>query len=216
MIHENAATAPTASLLGNTGGAYLLATQWTSFNSTPVTDQGSGATASVAFWQPNSLAPNQYYLGMCGQSIHNYNNLTPSAVSTYVYALKNDDPTNSMLARPTGFQQLWTCVDNDRSSNLGIYTLIAPPGYVGIGCIAVPDFNTPPAVNNYPQLMCVRGDLVDFCYTSNQSQWSDQGSGAPLDVTVWASPNTNISIPAIWTNYPPQMQVADLIQVYTG
>lgn len=182
----------------------------------PVTDQGSRAKASVAFWQPNGLAPNQYYLGLCGQSIRSYNNLTPYGVSTYVYTMKDNDPANPLLTPPIGFHQLWTCVGNDQPSNLGIYTLIAPPGYVGIGCVAVPDFNTPPLLSNYPQLMCVRADLVNFSDTANQIQWTDQGSGAPLDVTVWASPLSNISIATVSTNYPSQAQVADLIQIYTS
>jgi hypothetical protein len=201
--------------------AYLLATPCTSFVSSvplsPVTDQGSGADHDVMFWLPDGLSSQQYYLGMIACSVPNYNNLTPPAgTSTYIFSLQNDDPTNSLLARPTGFTPLWTCVDNHQPSNLGIYSIDGPAGYFGVGCIAVADFNSPPQVSDYPQLMCVRGDQVNFNYTVSNAIWTDHGSGTPLDVSVWQSPLSQIAIATLWKGYPNSQQVADLSTIYTG
>lgn len=201
---------------------YLLATRCTSFITggsalSPIDDQGSRADRDVMFWLPSGLTSQQYYLGMIACSIPNYNNSTPpTGTFTYIFNLENDDPANSLLARPTGFTQLWACVGNDQPSNLGIYTINAPAGYVGLGCIAVSNFNSPPQISDYPQLMCVRGDLVTSGYTVSNSIWTDKGSGAPLDVSIWQSPLSNIALANLNKEYPNSHQVSDLSRVYTG
>ncbi|RLJ79592.1 hypothetical protein [Pedobacter alluvionis] len=201
--------------------AYLLASLCTSFVSSgslsPVNDQGSGANQDVMFWLPDGLSSQQYCLGMIACSVSNYNSPTPPAgTSTYIFSLQNDDPNNSLLASPTGFTPVWTCVDNDQPSNLGIYSIDGPAGYFGVGFIAVPDFNSPPQISDYPQLMCVRGDLVNFNYTVSNAIWTDQGSGAPLDVSIWQSPLSQIGIATLWNGYPKSQRLADLSTIYKG
>ena len=150
-----------------------------------VTDKGSKATLGVSFWTP--LPPDGwFYLGM--YATPNYNN--PPSPSGPIWVVQSSETSDTdedpPLAPPSLLVQTWTCVDGDQSSNLGIYSLVAPPGYIALGSIAVPDFKSPPDPDDYPELMCVRQDLcTQVTVESGNVVWTDKGSKAPLDVTVW-------------------------------
>ena len=120
----------------------------------------------------------------------NYNNPpSPSGPIWVVQSSETSDTDEDPLAPPSLLVQTWTCVDGDQSSNLGIYSLVAPPGYIALGSIAVPDFKSPPDPDDYPELMCVRQDLcTQVTVESGNVVWTDKGSKAPLDVTVWLLP----------------------------
>lgn len=177
-----------------------------------VTDKGSKATLGASFWVPSPQA-GWFYLGM--YATPNYNN--PPSPSGPIWVVQSSGTsgtdTNPPLARPDAFVQTWTCVDGDQSSNLGIYSLQAPPGYVGLGSIAVPDFNSPPELKDYPGLMCVRQDLCkQVTVESGNVVWTDKGSKAPLDVTVWLLPGaqTCYAVANQSGGYPESYQVWDL------
>ena len=127
-----------------------------------------------------------FYLGM--YATPNYNN--PPSPSGPIWVVQSSETSDTdedpPLAPPSLLVQTWTCVDGDQSSNLGIYSLVAPPGYIALGSIAVPDFKSPPDPDDYPELMCVRQDLcTQVTVESGNVVWTDKGSKAPLDVTVW-------------------------------
>lgn len=172
----------------------------------PVTDKGSRAHDDVTFWSP--ISPDGYF-ALSLAAVGNYN---PSPGTTQlVYQPENDNPDYPLLTAPTGFPVIWTCVGNDQPSNLGIYAITAPDGYIGIGSIVNPDFNIPvaPPAN----LMCVRQDLCELVtLTSENLIWTDQGSGAPLDVSVWSLPSGSGCVATVGNGYPQSVSVWDLKQ----
>jgi hypothetical protein len=177
-----------------------------------VTDKGSKATLGVSFWTP--LPPDGwFYLGM--YATPNYNN--PPSPSGPIWVVQSSETSDTdedpPLAPPSLLVQTWTCVDGDQSSNLGIYSLVAPPGYIALGSIAVPDFKSPPDPDDYPELMCVRQDLcTQVTVESGNVVWTDKGSKAPLDVTVWLLPGaqTCYAVANQSGGYPESYQVWDL------
>lgn len=186
----------------NTSAILQLESQ-SSFLPVPVTDRGSGANDDVSFWTPQPITGFSW-LGMFASP--NYN---PTPSGTTFLERGAGVYSKPLLAPAVGFNQVWTCSDNDQPSNLGIYSLQAPPGYIGIGTIAVPDFNSPPDLASYPNLMCVRQDLCVQVSVSNVI-WDDKGSGAPIDVTVFMLPTSQIASAAAMNGYPGSATVWDL------
>lgn len=174
---------------------------WYTFNQ-PVADHGSGASRDVTFWKPDGFPTDYFYLGL--YAVGNYNS-QPSG-NTFVFTVKNNDTKHPLLAPPMGFNPVWTAT----KSMLGIYSLIAPPGYTGVGCVVVPDYSKRPEVRDYPGLMCVRTDYLFNNYHDNDLIWNDQGSHAPLDVSVWMSPISRVAIAQLNQGYPASQTVTDL------
>lgn len=177
------------------------------------TDRGSEANDDISFWTPDlpNPAPQYYYLGC--YATNNYNNPAspsgPQYVVTEEYIEFGGD--DSYFKAPIGFSLTWSCIGNDQASNLGIYSLVAPDGYIGLGSVAAMDFNNPPNVSDFPFLVCVREDLCEKV-TVNQENfiWCDKGSGAPLDVTVWMLPNSQTCCAVTYDGYPDSELVFDL------
>lgn len=181
----------------------------------PVTDTGSKAKLGASFWQP--LPPSGwFYLGF--YATPNYNN-PPSPSGPLMVVKPSASPGTgelAALAPPIALVPIWTCIGNHQKSNLGIYGLVAPPGYIGLGSIAVPDFNSPPQVDSYPGLMCVRQDLCrQVTVATGNVIWTDKDSGAPTDVTVWLLPTaqTCYAVANQSGGYPDSYQVWDLKSV---
>lgn len=188
--------------------SFLTSTPVSTFLNVALNDVGSGAKDNISFWIPaipkDSL---YYYLGYYATS--NYN--APPAGSLMLYKANNDDPKNPCLVRPVDFAMVWECTGNGKPSYLGIYSPVAPKGYLAIGSIAVPDFRNPPHVDQYPNLMCVRADLATSITvnTTNNLVWADHGSGAKGDVTVYQLPNS-LSCYAV-SGYPSSSQAWDIV-----
>lgn len=168
-----------------------------------LTDRGSGAKDDVSFWTP-ALITGFSWLGMFAAP--NYN---PSPSATTFLAKNESIGSRPLLAEPLQFNELWTCSGNHQPSNLGIYSLEAPPGYIGLGTIAVSNFNKYPLPRDYPGLMCVRQDLCKQVSVNNVI-WDDQGSGAPLDVTVVMLPTAQIAYAFTANGYPGVTTAWDL------
>lgn len=182
-----------------------------------INDRGSGAKMDMSLWTPNlsKLNPpghggqNWSYLGLF--PTNNYNDPpSPPGPLFLVRSLVIDGPGGKPpLMAPTAFAEMWECRHNNRPSNLGIYSPVAPFGYIAIGSIAVMDFNNPPKVSEYPNLMCVRQDLcVKVTLTQNNLIWNDHGSGAPQDVSVFMLPNSNTCIAV--AGYPTTYDTYDI------
>ncbi|MBR8656125.1 Vps62-related protein [Achromobacter sp. Marseille-Q0513] len=188
----------------------LIFSTTSDFVPVPITDKGSGATSGISFWQPVLPGGEWCYLGFFGAP--NYN--VPSGPQVIVKPTKTPlGNPNPPLKPPQGFVQAWTCIDHDQSSNLGIYNIQAPPGYIGLGCIAVPDFNTPPVVTDYLGLMCVRHDLCkSITVDGDNLVWTDNGSKAPTDVSIWLLPNAKTCFATVSeTSYPPSAPAYDVV-----
>lgn len=177
------------------------------FVSPPVTDKGSRAEADIAFYSP-VVPAGYYYFGM--YAVNSYAPMP--GMEMRLFTAVNDDPQNPCFLPPLSFIEQWTCIGNDQPSNLGIYVPQAPTGYIALGSIAVENFNSPPTVNQYPNLMCVRADLcMQIGLNKNNITWTDRGSRAPLDVSVWGLLVATNCIATVDSSYPDKKDLYDLI-----
>lgn len=176
----------------------------------PVSDQGSRAHTDIIFWDPTYQGTNYFFLGMLPQKVSGY----PQPPTPPTNAMPIISPNNiSCLSSPDSFSLLWSCVGNDQASNLGIFEPVPPEGFVALGSVAVSDFNIPPGLYHYALLRCVKKELCQKVpLTKENLIWTDQGSGAPKDVSVWLLPNAGCCIATIADGYPDSVEVWDLIQ----
>ena len=65
----------------------------------------------------------------------NYNNPPSPSGPIWSYSPRKRQIRTRILAPPSLLVQTWTCVDGDQSSNLGIYSLVAPPGYIALAAL---------------------------------------------------------------------------------
>jgi hypothetical protein len=90
-----------------------------------------------------------------------------------------DDYSSDAIARPVGFSRKWGMSKN--ANNMGIWTPNAPPGYVALGDLWGYD-----SQSFYGRFYaCVRQDLCVQVPLESSAAWTDQGSGAHDDGSVW-------------------------------
>lgn len=138
-------------------------------------DRGSGANLDGSFYRPTP-PPGAFVLGDYAQG--NYD--APSRPSTTVM-VEGEDPANPALKAPTGFDLIWSDKGSGADMNGSVWMPVAPPGYVALGAVSNTGYN-PPAI---PGLRCVRVDLVRSGLIGALI-WNDEGSGADMDVEIFA------------------------------
>jgi hypothetical protein len=183
---------------------YLISEVTSDFESTPVTDVGSKASAAISFWTPKPHG-DFHMLGLTAAP--NYNN--PPALTQKLYISSGLEG----LAVPTGMTMIWTCIGDHQSSNLGIYMPQAPDGFIAIGCVAVMNFNQPPDATTYAGLRCVREDLCERVTLTSDADliWTDEGSRAPTNVSVWMLPTAQTCVATVQkSGYPTSVSVWDI------
>jgi hypothetical protein len=155
-------------------------------------DKGSGAHLDGAFYRP--IASDGYFiLGDYAQD--NYN---PPAMPSITITVENDDPTHPVLAPPTGYSLIWDDKGSGAHMDGSVWAPQPPPGYVALGAVSNNGYS-PPSI---PQLRCVRFDLVQ-AGTFGGLIWNDQGSGAGMDVEIYAI--TGLSTFYAQGNYNPPL-----------
>jgi Vacuolar protein sorting-associated protein 62 len=138
-------------------------------------DKGSGAKQDVTIYRPRPTEEGYSIVGHYAQG----NFSQPTGSSMIVKAI-NEDPGSPLLKPPSDFRSVW----NDRKSggdyDGSIWYPVPPDGYVTIGYVGQLGYERP-SISNYA---CVRRDLVEEA-TVGSPIWSDAGSGAAEDVTIW-------------------------------
>lgn len=110
------------------------------------------------------------------------------------------DLSGGALAPPTGYEEVWRDKNsNSKNDNYACWRPIPPTGYVSLGWIMTKN----PKDQGYPtpsgtfvdRLRCVREDLVTEARIEGSSIWSDAGSDADDDLSLWnISPKDNNAI----------------------
>ena len=169
MINRKPLTAPAAV------GDPVITFGTTSSYTLMYNDKGSGAAMDGAFYRPG--APTGFYiLGDYCQG--NYN---PPAMPSITISVANEDPTNPVLAPPIGYNLIWNDKGSGADMDGSVWMPQAPAGYVALGAVSNTGYN-PPYI---PQLMCIRFDLVQTGLLGGLI-WNDKGSGAHMDVEIYA------------------------------
>jgi hypothetical protein len=155
-------------------------------------DVGSGADLDLTLYRPKPDDTSYFIIGDYAQG--NYG--SPTGASFIVKAI-NDDP-NAPLLKPA---KAWSVVYTDQGSggdyDWSIWSAVPPDGYVSIGMVGQLGYDSPD-IQNY---RCIRKDLV-VQSTVGASIWSDEGSGADDDSTLW-SINSVPNAFAAQANYSP-------------
>ena len=137
-------------------------------------DVGSGAKMDVTIYRPSPISPGWSIIGDYAQG--DYGN--PSGTSLIVQAV--NDPTNSLLASPVGYTEVWNDHGSGGDNDGSIWFPVPPEGYVTIGFVGQTGYNMP----NIPNYVCVRQDLATAT-TVGGLIWNDHGSGASGDVALY-------------------------------
>ncbi len=141
-------------------------------------DKGSGGNYNGAYYKP--IVPQGFHaLGYYGQGNYNEHN----GVVVVVKELER-----GALARPTGYQLIWTDKGSGADMDGAFWRPIAPNNYVALGLVVTGNYNKP-SVN---EVMCVRQDLVQLGQPGDQV-WIDKGTGADVDFGSWEIDSPPIS-----------------------
>ena len=136
-------------------------------------DQGTGAHRDLTVFQPE-IPEGFFMVGHYGQP--NYQNMNGT-----VPLIKPLDPT--AVAPPSTFESMYNDQGSGGDQDVTFWRVIAPPGYVALGDIVNIGYGPPPA-SIKEIYRCVRADLVKQGVI-NRSVWTDGGSGASQDGSVW-------------------------------
>ena len=137
-------------------------------------DRGTGADTDLSVFQPD--IPNGYYMiGHFGQPNHQ------NSMNGVVPLIKPLD--GSAVAPPSSFESMYSDQGSGGDQDVTFWRVIAPPGYVAVGDIVNIGYNPPPA-SIKDIYRCVRSDLVAQGVI-NRSVWTDRGSGASKDGSMW-------------------------------
>lgn len=175
MSSQTATAAPPAKVrVVSFSGEPTLITSTTSSYTWIWSDKGSGADQDCTIFRPTP--DNGFYIvGDYAQG--NYG--SPTGTSLLVMAL-NDDPQNPLLKAPKRYERVWDDKGSGGDHDGSIWRPVAPDGYLALGCVVNAGYDEP----NIPNYRCVRKDLVTDSTAGNQI-WSDKGSGADTDVTIF-------------------------------
>lgn len=124
--------------------------------------------------------------------------------SVMVYANKSD----GKFMQPSGFDLVWRSTDSGTRDPLTIWTPRAPPGYVAIGCVIVPDYYEPdPGV-----VYCVRKDCVKNVDFEKQPLLRDHRDADLWKCSLWRVQNDAHTFVACRDHQPPSQSIAFSVQ----
>lgn len=154
-------------------------------------DSGSGAHRDVTLWRPTPTDPSYHIIGDYAQG--NYGEPTgPTIIVTAI-----NDPDNTLLKPPVDYRQVWNDHGTGGHHDGSVWYPVPPDNFVSLGFVGQRGYNKP-SIASY---RCVHQSQVTNAQVGS-SIWSDSGSGAHLDVTLYAVP----TIPGIFVaqaNYDP-------------
>jgi hypothetical protein len=145
-------------------------------------DKGSDADMNGSFYRPQPSSG--FILGDYGQG--NYN--APIGPTFYISGVENDDPDNPALMPAIGCRQVYNDTKSGADMNGSFWILLPPDGYTAIGHVSQNGY-TQPVVASY---RCVRSDLVTQTVVPGPLIWSDEGSGATENVSIYAMGFLNV------------------------
>lgn len=144
-------------------------------------DKGSGGDQDVTFYDP-VVPPDFYMIGGFAQG----NYWEPADCIIAVKPDKNPQ-SKQLLSPPGSWQLIWTDRKSGARMNGSIWRPVAANNdYVCIGSVAEQGYGNP----DIPNYACVHRCLVESIPAANYV-WSDKGTGAERDVSVYKLHNSN-------------------------
>ncbi|NJL26982.1 MAG: Vps62-related protein [Thermoanaerobaculia bacterium] len=164
-------------------------------------DKGSNASADCTVWRPTPTDPSFMIIGDYAQG--NYGKPTGSSLTVRAIG---EDPLVPLLARPVGWNLVWTDRGSSGTYDGSIWAPVAPDGYLALGHVANAGYQAP-EIDNY---RCLRRDLVEITQVGNII-WADHHSHANKDVTLYAIDHVQNAFVA-QANYNPYQGTVHMIK----
>jgi hypothetical protein len=166
---------------------YRLDTKSTCVQTLNWDDGGTGADLDGYFYIP-VVGQSEYIIGGYASGKENTSN---SCVLTVSEPANNPQGTPNLLVSPVDWKQIWKDKGSGAKKDGSMWEAI-PPGsnYKCLGSIPQPGYDQKPRLPNY---RCVHSSLTENIVT-NTLIWSDKGSGANKEVTMFKLPNTGTFI----------------------
>ena len=145
-------------------------------------DAGSDAYLDGYFFIP-SVGQSEYIIGgLASQK----KNSPKNCVLTVSEPTNNPEGTPRLLASPIDWKQIWKDKGSGAKKDGSMWEAIPPDSnYRCLGSIPQLGYNKP----NVPNYRCVHSSLTEKVVT-NSIAWSDKGSGADVDATMFRLLNT--------------------------
>ncbi len=162
---------------------YRLDTKSTCVQTLNWDDGGTGADLDGYFYIP-IVGQLEYILGGYASGKEKSSN---SCVLTVSEPAKNPHGTPVLLVPPIDWKQVWKDKGSGAKKDGSMWEAIPPDSnYKCLGSIPQPGYDQKPKLPNY---RCVHSSLTEKIVT-NALIWSDKGSGANKEVTMFTLPNT--------------------------
>ena len=147
-------------------------------------DNGTGARMNISVFQAEltSIPQGAYMIGQVAVPAHT-NFIPPSSV-ILVWPLVPRDGNGNLIMPPTGYEMIWNDKCSGGKQNGSFWRPQAPHGYIALGDVACNGHN-PPSTQFTAKYACIRGDLLSQGELDTAVLWTDQGSGAPMNVSIW-------------------------------
>lgn len=138
-------------------------------------DDDSGADKDAAIWTPVKRAGYKPLAHIpTGAWSFDYN--------VSLYLVKENQPG---VAPPLGYNWVWNDKKSGSKTDVSIWRPIAPAGFACLGDVATTHHGIAPSTD---MILCVHQDYVTQA-PSMYKKWTDKGSGAKYDVSLWDSAN---------------------------
>ena len=142
-------------------------------------DVGSKAKMHCTVWRPNP------YFGYFILGDYAQGNYDRAVGAPLIVKPVNDNPERPLLMPPTGWKQVWNDKHGGAKEDGSFWEPIPPMGYHALGHVAFPG-NKPDDVPNIPNFRCVLADSLWPTNVRKEPIWTDKGSGAKKDCTLFS------------------------------
>jgi len=169
---------------------YRLDTKFTCTQTLNWDDRGSGADLDGYFYIP-SVSQYEYIIGGYATQKEESSN---ACVITVSESQNNPENTPTLLVAPIDWKMIWKDKGSGARKDGSMWEAIPPDSnHKCLGSIPQLEYDKKPDLPNY---RCVHTSLTEKLIT-NSIIWSDEGSGADKEVTMFRLPNTNsfIAVP---------------------
>lgn len=156
-------------------------------------DIHSGADANAAFGVASGVPEGYYFLGQCGVPAH-------QGFEGYQQLVIANPPNESALKAPDYVEERW------EKTGWGGMTVISlrcsDENYVTVGDLYLREYSGQVKLSDWPGFRCVHKNWLTLAYFRPDSLWSDHGSGAQKNVTLWSIDDAAFCVPP-----PPPRQL---------
>ena len=147
-------------------------------------DHGTGARMDISVFQAEvkSIPQGAYMIGQVAVPAHT--NVIPPSSVILVWPLVPRDGFGNLIMPPTGYEMIWNDKGSGGQQDGSFWRPQAPHGYIALGDVACNGYD-PPSTQFTAKYACIRGDLLSEGALDTAALWTDQGSGAAMNVSIW-------------------------------